>query len=194
MRKACAAGGEHSFHQAARAEHRRLQGLPLNHGRALKKGSEFLIIGVKLARVGRLDERPIHLPRILHAANHALENKAAVLAPGPGPAALRLLGQGCQALSHHGGEAPGFVFVIGELRIEQACNRGLLHNHPVIALMQRIQHMRERARAVHGLPQIEPDAALAIGKVQRGSLDAAIDEVVLESVVVLEIALRACRA
>src|SRR5690606_5173002 len=119
-----------------------------------------------------------------------LEREAAVVGRGARPATLGLLRQEIEAV-RDGGGGFGRPFAVGqEFRIEGAGNRRLFDDEPRIAAVQGLQRRPDRERLVDDRSQIRPGAFLAVGQYQNRTLETALDQVVFECLVVLEVLFR----
>ena len=143
---------------------------------------------VELARVGRAEQRLIDNGNFLDAAHRAFEMEA-VLVERALPAALGFVFQRIEPLGDVVGGGCAFFGISGHTRAEHAGDRRLLDDLAVVAAVQPVENIADRACIFDQLAQIGAGALLAGGKAQNRILEAGRDQIVLERALVLEVLL-----
>src|SRR5262249_19237571 len=123
------------------------------------------------------------------AAHGALEAEAFFLEFSP-PAALRLFRQRIEAPRDVFGRLHRLLRVAENVGGEHARDRRLLDHLAIVAAMQPVEHVADRARRTDQLSQTPPGAMLARKQPKHRLFEAVGDEMVLERPLVLEILLR----
>src|SRR5262245_52645422 len=115
---------------------------------------------VELARVSRAEQRVIEDRNLLDAAHGALEAEDFLLKFAP-PAALRLVRQRIEASRDAFGGLHRLLWLAYNLGRYSYPDRRLLDHLTIVAAMQPIEHVADRARLLDQLSQILTGAMLA---------------------------------
>ena len=105
------------------------------------------------------------------------------------PAALGLLRQRIEPFGDIGGRGLRLLAVLQHLGIEHAGDRRLLDDEARIAVMQAFEDRADLARGLDDVVQIAAAAARAVAGDEDGVLEPFADQIILERLLVLEVAL-----